>query len=170
MGLTWPEETEQSVCPPSEPATDAENNRNVMLEKGDNCSVTDNNKLADSDNNKTTEVVKCNIIAVGRALEDGELIDVDERLDYIYDATKKLINQGMGRDSKKTCNICQHQVPSVCRHKEHCRGHFLQFVCPCSYTSHNKETTRRHQLRTTKVNKRALCARNTIYTIDRLLQ
>ena len=93
-------------------------------------------------------------------------MDVDIRTDFITEQTKKLINQAMGRDKKKLCNICQHEAPSVRRHKEHCRGHFLQFVCPCGHNSFSKETTRKHQLRATRANKRALCAQNIICTVD----
>ena len=90
----------------------------------------------------------------------------NQRTDYITEKTKRLINQAMGRDHKRTCNICSHVAPSIRRHKEHCRGHFLQFICPCSQYSYSKETVRKHQIRSVKNNKRAPCAANIVYTVD----
>ena len=72
----------------------------------------------------------------------------------------------MGRDSKRTCQKCQHVSPSVRRHKDHCRGHYLLFVCPCRSHSHTKEVTRKHQLRAEKRGDNNSCTRGTLYTVD----
>ena len=51
--------------------------------------------------------IKCNNIAVGRDVEEGERMEVEstrgEQATWIAAATKKAINKAMGRDYKKTC-------------------------------------------------------------------
>ena len=81
-------------------------------------------------------------------------------------ATKKAINKAMGRDYKKTCQKCQHVSPSIRRHKEHCRLHYLLFICPCGHHSHTKEVTRKHQLRAEKCKESNACTARALYTID----
>ena len=71
----------------------------------------------------------------------------------------------MGTDTK-TCQLCSHAATTTRRHKEHCRGHFLQYVCPCGYCSHSKETTRKHQLKAAKTGVTSRCTTSTLFTVD----
>ena len=70
----------------------------------------------------------------------------------------------MGKDNQKICGECGHQS-SVRRHKEHCRGHFIQFICYCGTHSHSKEVVQKHQIRAKKCNKETLC--RVLYAVDK---
>ena len=57
--------------------------------------------------------------------------------------------------------------PSIRKHKEQSRSHYLLFVCPCGYHSHTKEVTRK-QLRAEKCKESNACTDRTLYTLDQI--
>ena len=157
----------------------------IISEDSDNSKIADsvdnnnaastsrNNSTELTDNNKTTSVapvLNCNLLTVER--EEGELMEVepttgdDRQTSWITDSTKRHINRAMGRDYKKTCKECQHISPSVRRHKEHCRSHYLAFVCPCGNASRTKEVIRKHQIRAEKRHDDSPCTQGLLYTVD----
>ena len=115
------------------------------------CSKNNYNYSATKKTSKPVEpVVKCSLVAVDcnkrrvdENREDGELMELDEETStnithprdiWISSPTKQRINQAIGKDTK-TCQLCSHVATTTRRHKKHCRGHFLQFMCPCGYHS-----------------------------------
>ena len=151
-------------CGNSKITDSVDNNNAASTSQNDSTELTDNNQSA-----SVAPVVNCNLLTGER---EGELMEVepatgdDRQTSWITDSTKRNINRAMGRDYKKTCKECQHISPSVRRHKEHCRSHYLAFVCPCGNTSRTKEVIRKHQIRAEKRNDNSPCTQGLLYSID----
>lgn len=86
---------------------------------------------------------------IGKSMDEDEVevvevVEVEERLDWVSHQTRLNIEADYGHSGERTCEVCGYQCKVTRRHREHVKRHWVRYYCGCGFHA-SKPEVKKHQ-------------------------